>query len=489
MENIFYGIPFRNDFSLSIENQKRLAFLLFTSLSTTPDDALQIVNNNELINKMDLLIKNLQLEIFTVTSCDDNFSIQCSKSFEEKFIPKLYDWVKKFKMPSDEELEIALNEFKISRIQFDSLFRKYRATKLNSPSQIREYISESVIGQDEAVSVMATTIHQYQLRLIDGGIAQTSPLFIGETGTGKDLLLKQSAEILGIPVVPINAPSIVPEGIVGVTLTKELRNAHKLSESDKFVIYINEVDKICKNYHQDGFKPSIMNEILRLYDGTINIFRGSEQYDTEKKVEIDLKKCLIITSGAFQGIENHIYTRLTKEFNNNKALIDTQNIMAYINAIDLQSYGMLPELTSRMSYTCHLSKLNVNSIYSIMTESCDSDLKKHIHSLNKQGVNITFTEKAIWTIAEQVYTQNVGARYINAFLSRLLKDVYLYPEKHTEIIIDEQFVQYHLTSYKYRQLFNHFQTSKPDLLKIAENLSLDINFVLDNYFLYKQFIH
>lgn len=494
MEQVFFGIPFPENFPISTEHQQKLALLLFSSPSTSAEEAYGIVHNEKYISKIGILIDKLQCELVEVISTEDeNNSIQLTPVYIlNKVISKIEEWSSVFSLPSEQELALVCEHLKIEKDDFEVAYRKFRANRLRTASETSAFISESVKGQQETIDNISIAIQNFKLRLEGNLIPALNTLLIGPTGSGKGLLCKEASQILKVPQILINCAELVPEGIVGATISKIVKSEIKANESESFVILFDELCKLSPRYHgNDEYKPSIQNELLRFIDNNakVRFIKGSEQYDNEKSISIDPNKQLIILSGAFQKIEDIVYQRQLEEFNGNKALIDSNNIIAYVNSIDIQAYGIIPELASRLSFISPMNKLSVKDIYNIMLYSRESELKKQISMFTKLGVDISITEQACWAISEHVVTCNLGARSITPFVTNLLRNVHLKPESYRNFKINRRYVDFVLTSNKYKYLFQQFETTFPDLIKVSEELNLNIDFVIDNFFLYKQFNH
>ncbi len=489
--NTFYGITFPENFPVSKEHQQKLAMLLFSSPSTTAIEAYGIVNNDTLIHKIGILINHLNCEIEDVVSSEDDSSFDVSSLFIlTKIISKLESWISYFSMPTKQELTLACEQLKIDQYTFDTVFRKHRVKQLKTTFEIAQFIAESVKGQSDSVNVISLAIQNFKLKLNDNSIPSINPLFIGPTGSGKGILCKHASEILEVPLILINCSEIVPEGIIGHTINKIIKSVYRTNESESFIIHFDEICKLSQRYHgNDDYKPSIQNELLRFFDihENLRFIQGAEHRENEVSFFLDPNKQLIICSGAFHGIEDIIYRRMLIEFNGNNALIDTSNIIGYIGTADITNYGIIPELASRLSFLSPLNKLSVDNIYSIMLDSRESELKKNINFCNQLGVKLTFCDSALWSIAECVVNQELGARGISSILTQLLKNVYLTPETYKNFHIDQKYVDFSMASNKYRILYQQFESNSPDLISIADSLRLNIDFVIDNFLFFQEF--
>jgi len=495
------------------EERRKLAKLLFMSPSTSAKEAKKIITNPKLTSAIKLLIENLSCElesIHTKKSGHETTS-DADKSFEdenededecdsfiniEKIInDKLVEWVKVFSLPSEEEIIEVSKELKVSGTEkWIKTLRKAKFAQLDTPAKTAEYLSLFVVGQPEAVKTISVMTHDHKIRNDSPyELPKTSCLFIGDTGTGKSHLVNKAREIQGVPMLRVNCGDIVPAGVAGYTITKAMTDMHllggsEISQTEHGILHFDEFDKLAKHNHHndDEWKTTTQFEMLKFFDPNEKIVFPSSFEQYARSVQISTNNLMLIFSGAFQGIEAIIYSRLITEFDGNEKLIDKDNLIQYCNSDDIQKYGIIPELAGRLSFISPLNKLSTSAIYDILTKAKESDLSKHIKKCELMGINIRFTEDALRCIAEKVTAQNLGARHINTILTQILKEVYFNAHKYKgrELMVDAKMVRHACNSQMFLMLYKAFEKTT-DLTTIAEQFEINIDDLLDIYLEYK----
>jgi len=509
-ENIYFGIRFPVDFGLAPDKQRELAKLLFISPTTSAKEAKKIINNSKLISVINLLIENLSCELEKIQNNSATVQEEADEAefagadddektglinIEKIILDKLADWIDVFGTPTEEEINEVRLALNVSRADaWISLLRDTRFRQLDSPSKISEYLSLYVVGQPEAVKIMSIIINEQKMRLKNPDeLLKSSALFIGESGVGKSLLVNKGKEILNTPMVRISSGELVPSGVVGNTINKYLTLLYQSANEDtkrtsKGILYFDEIDKISKYYHSgdDDWKTTIQLEILKLFDLNEKICFPSTHEQWAKPTQIMTNDLLLLFSGAFSGIDAIILSRLAKEFDGNLNLVDKTNLMHYCNTEDIQMYGIIPELTGRLSYICPLNSLKGDDIYNIMTTAKDSDLVKHLKKCEMLGISLRLSDDALRLIADHVVKQKLGARYINTMFNTLLKDVYFNSGKHhgKEVVIDKKFVARALNYSRNKMIYDAFDRNM-GVGKVAENYKLSLDAAFDIYLEWK----
>lgn len=512
--NKYFGIVFPQDYNLSEEVSRKLAKLLFMSPSTSANEAKKIIANQKLTSVINLLIDNLSCELKSFhakkseqvrltdeDSCfddedeDDNIGYDSIINTEKFINNKLVEWVKVFSPPSEDEIIEVCKELQVVGIdKWVKTLRKEKFAQLDTPAKIADYLSFFIVGQPDAIKTISVMVHDHKIRnSAPYELPKTSCLFIGDTGTGKSYLVNKAREILNVPMLRVNCGDIVPAGIVGYNITKALTDIHLLGNSDigqteKGILHFDEFDKLAKHNHDedDGWKTTTQFELLKFFDQNEKIIFPNSFEHNAKSVQISTNNLMFIFSGAFQGIDTIIYSRLISEFDGNTKLIDADNLIQYCNVEDIKNYGIIPELAGRLSFISPLNKLNTSDIYNILTKAKESDLSKHIKKCELMGIHIRFTEDALRCIAEKVTAQNLGARYINTILTQILKDVYFNAQnyKGNEFIVDAKMVLHACNSKRYLMLYKAFKKTT-DLNTIAEQFEINVDTLLDIYLEYK----
>ena len=512
-ENTYFGIQFPPNSSLSEEESRKLAKLLFLSPSTSAKEAQRILANPKLTSVIQLLISNLSCELESITSAtaeermtsdrdaddddgDEVNSVSLSWMDLGKIInDKLTDWVRVFCLPSEDEIIEASTDLKVPGAEkWIKTLRKVKLTQLDSPVKIADYLSQFVAGQPEAIRNISMIVHDHKIRRNSAHeLPKTSCLLIGDSGTGKSYLINKAREIIDAPMLRVNCGELVPAGIVGYTITKAMTDLHllggsEISQTEQGVLHFDEFDKLAKYNHNndDHWKTTTQFEMLKFFDRDEKIvFPGSfEQF--ARTLQISTNNLMLVFSGAFQGIDAIIYSRLITEFDGNSKLIDKDNLLQYCSGDDIQKYGIIPELAGRLSFICPLKKLNSSDIYTILTNVRDSDISKHLKKCEMLGIHVRFTDEALRCISQKVADQNLGARFINTILTQILKDVYFnaHHYKEGEFRVDAKKVLLACNSNRYMMLFRAFDNNT-DLHAIAEQFEIKIDNLLDIYLEYK----
>jgi len=502
----FFGICFPADCDLTIENQKTLAKILFLSPSISAGEVVEILNNPNISKVKDKLIDHISSELRSVTinlrnpedddpDLDDpgNKKIKL-EDFEIILDKKLLDWKNTFDLPEEEEIKDALNELSV---QFANTLvnklRKLKFIEMDNPVKIEDYLLRFVIGQQDAVKVMSLMVYDHKQRLqCENDFPKISSLFIGDTGTGKTLLVNKARDICDVPAIRIGCADLVPTGIVGYSIPKALTELHIIGGSDLHktengIVHFDEFDKLARYNREkdDEWKSSTQFELLKFFDFNEKIVFPSTSEQFAKNIHLSTNNILLVFSGAFKELDSIILTRLLKEFDGNSKLIDTDNLLNYCTTDDIQRYGIIPELAGRLSFICPMNKLSANDVYDILTKAEDSDLSKHVKKCKALGINIRFSEYALRFISEKAVDQNLGVRAVNSILNQTLKNVYYnHCNYDKELIIDKSMVQQSIAIHRNIMLFKAFEKTT-DLNAIADQFEIHIDNLLDIYLDYK----
>src|SRR5438552_4791776 len=285
---------------------------------------------------------------------------------------------------------------------------------VKKPVEIKKFLDEYVIGQDEAKKVMAVAVYNHYKRLqykstdtpkdeID--IEKSNIVMVGETGTGKTLLAKTIAKLLNVPFAIVDATVFTEAGYVGEDvesiLTRLLQVCnYDVAAAEKGIVYIDEIDKIARK----GDNPSITRDVsgegvqqgmLKLLEGTDVLVppQGGRKHPEQKLIKINTNNILFICGGAFDGIDKIIARRINTNaigFNVNKNEQDAQrhNLLQFITAQDLKSFGLIPELLGRLPVVTHLDPLDAQTLRSILTEPKNSLVKQYTRLFNYEGIDL-----------------------------------------------------------------------------------------------------
>lgn len=503
----FFGIPsamWNSEINIDNSIKMRLAMLLFLSSSTSVKEAKKMVGSKKFLERSELLLNILEKEVKDTCkqnnadkTTDDNIeegSINTSVLIAETIEKKFPEWVSTFGPPMESEIAELCTSYCISHQ--DMVMKSYLAALfsiLNTPSEIASLIARTVVGQERAVADFAQTIFFHRERCNGNNFYEKiNTLFIGETGCGKTLLFKTANQFLDIPSHRTAVAEMVSEGIVGKTKSEILTHLFissngSLRKMKKGLIMLDEIDKPTRNRF---YGESIYSQLLGLFDDTLVDFPESfERFPKMNK--INTESLCICAAGAFQDIDGIVAARILTENKGNSKYLDMENIRKYINHTDLINYGLPPELVARFNRISFFNSLDSNRIYDILTRSNKSDVLIHTRALKAKDIELQFTDKALYAIADYVSSKKLGARYIKNLMNTLLNPYYYNPGnfKGHQIIVDTHEVQFSIMQLEQQHILDIFETAEnPDLLSISEHLQMNLDDLLDMYIAWKSYI-
>ena len=344
------------------------------------------------------------------------------------------------------------------------------------PKDIKNYLDQYVIGQDDAKKKLATVVYNHYKRINqniidDVEIEKTNLLVLGPSGNGKTFLIKNIAKYLDVPMAICDCTSITQAGYVGEdiesVITRLLQNCdYNLEKAEKGIICLDEIDKIAKK----GNNPSITRDVsgegvqqglLKLLEGSVvNVMpKGGRKHPEAPMIQVNTKNILFILCGAFVGIDKIIEKRLNThslgfETNKNKKEIDIEHILKYVNTEDLENYGLIPELIGRVPIITYLNKLTKNDFKRILTEPKNAIIKQYKRLFELDDIKLIIDDNVYDYLTECAYKNNLGARSIRTIVETLLSDdMYNLPKTNTNIL--------HITlDYAKEKLKNYMDTFK-----------------------------
>ena len=322
--------------------------------------------------------------------------------------------------------------------------KKASATKLNlkelpKPVEIKKFLDQYVIGQDDAKRFLSVSVYNHYKRLLqkDGGddveIEKSNIIMVGSTGTGKTLLARTIAKLLHVPFTIVDATVLTEAGYVGEDiesiLTRLLQVAdYNVPEAEQGIVFIDEIDKIARK----GDNPSITRDVsgegvqqglLKLLEGSVvNVPpQGGRKHPDQKMIPVNTKNILFICGGAFDGIEKKIAQRLNTHVVGysavrNTAAIDKSNMMQYIAPQDLKSFGLIPEIIGRLPVLTYLNPLDRAALRSILTEPKNSIIKQYIKLFEMDNVKLTFEDAVFEYIVDKAVEYKLGARGLRSIV-------------------------------------------------------------------------
>ena len=317
--------------------------------------------------------------------------------------------------------------------------------KLPKPLEIKEYLDQYVIGQDDAKRFLAVSVYNHYKRLLqkDNGddveIEKSNIIMVGSTGTGKTLLARTIAKLLQVPFTIVDATVLTEAGYVGEDiesiLTRLLQVAnYNVPEAERGIVFIDEIDKIARK----GDNPSITRDVsgegvqqglLKLLEGSIvNVPpQGGRKHPDQKMIPVNTKNILFICGGASDGIERKIAQRMNTHVVGygavrNTAAIDKDNMMQYIAPQDLKAFGLIPEIIGRLPVLTHLNPLDRDALRAILTEPKNSIIKQYIKLFEMDGVELKFEDAVFEYIVDKAVEYKLGARGLRSIVETIMMD-------------------------------------------------------------------
>lgn len=329
-------------------------------------------------------------------------------------------------------------------------------SELPKPKDIKEFLDQYVIGQDDAKRYLAVAVYNHYKRLLqpkdknDVEIEKSNIIMVGSTGTGKTLLARTIAKLLHVPFTIVDATVLTEAGYVGEDiesiLTRLLQVAdYNVEEAERGIVFIDEIDKIARK----GDNPSITRDVsgegvqqglLKLLEGSVvNVPpQGGRKHPDQKMIPVNTKNILFICGGAFDGIERKIAQRLNTNVVGYSAAkeavkIDRGNLMRYIAPQDLKSFGLIPEIIGRLPVLTYLNPLDRMALRNILTEPKNSIIKQYVKLFEMDGVKLEFEPEVFEYIVDKAIEYKLGARGLRSIVETIMNDVmFEIPSQQTE---------------------------------------------------------